>query len=101
MTSHLIRFNAGLAIAAAVLFTVPLFVEDQYVFDVLSHAGIFILLACGLNIVVGLAGLLDLGYIAFAAIGAYIAAFLASPHFGIHLHFGLVVLIAAAVAAVF
>ena len=43
---------------------------------------IFAIMAVGLNIVVGFAGLLDLGYVAFYAIGAYVAAFLASPHFG-------------------
>lgn len=42
---------------------------------------LYIMLALGLNIVVGFAGLLDLGYIAFFAIGAYIAALLASPQF--------------------
>jgi branched-chain amino acid transport system permease protein len=42
-------------------------------------------LALGLNIVVGFAGLLDLGYIAFYAVGAYTWALLASPHFGLHL----------------
>ena len=41
--------------------------------------GIFIILALGLNVVVGFAGLLDLGYAAFFAIGAYTAAFLTSP----------------------
>src|SRR5947208_14477694 len=40
---------------------------------------IYVLLALGLNIVVGFAGLLDLGYAAFFAIGAYTAAFLTSP----------------------
>ena len=40
---------------------------------------IFVMLALGLNIVVGYAGLLDLGYAAFFAIGAYTAAFLTSP----------------------
>ena len=39
-------------------------------------------MAIGLNIVAGFAGLLDLGYVAFYAFGAYTAAFLASPHFG-------------------
>jgi branched-chain amino acid transport system permease protein len=43
---------------------------------------IFIMMALGLNIVVGYAGLLDLGYVAFYAIGAYTAAWFASPHFG-------------------
>jgi len=46
---------------------------------------LFVLLSLGLNIVVGFAGLLDLGYIAFYAVGAYVYALLASPHFGLHL----------------
>src|ERR1700748_27946 len=41
---------------------------------------LYVMLALGLNVVVGFAGLLDLGYIAFYAIGAYTAALLASPH---------------------
>ena len=45
---------------------------------------LFVLLALGLNIVVGFAGLLDLGYVAFYAVGAYVYALLASPHFDIH-----------------
>jgi branched-chain amino acid transport system permease protein len=62
---------------------------------------LFILLSLGLNIVVGFAGLLDLGYIAFYAVGAYVYALLASPHFGLHLPFWLVLPIGAAVAAFF
>ena len=46
---------------------------------------LFALLALGLNIVVGWAGLLDLGYIAFYGFGAYMYAFVASPKFGVHL----------------
>jgi branched-chain amino acid transport system permease protein len=42
------------------------------------------MLALGLNIVVGYAGLLDLGYIAFYAVGAYVMAILASPHLELH-----------------
>ena len=49
-------------------------------------AGIFILLALGLNIVVGFAGLLDLGYAAFFAIGSYTFAFAASPQAITHLN---------------
>ncbi len=51
---------------------------------VLDFAALYIMLALGLNIVVGFAGLLDLGYIAFYAVGAYLYALLASPHFGLH-----------------
>jgi ABC-type branched-subunit amino acid transport system permease subunit len=46
---------------------------------------LFALLALGLNVVVGWAGLLDLGYIAFYGFGAYMYAFVASPKFGLHL----------------
>lgn len=51
---------------------------------VLDFVLLYAMLALGLNIVVGYAGLLDLGYIAFYAIGAYVYALLASPHFGLH-----------------
>ncbi len=50
----------------------------------LDFALLYIMLALGLNIVVGYAGLLDLGYIAFYAVGAYTYALLASPQLGIH-----------------
>ena len=41
---------------------------------------LYVMLALGLNIVVGYAGLLDLGYVAFYAVGAYLFSLLASPH---------------------
>ena len=62
---------------------------------------LFVLLSLGLNIVVGFAGLLDLGYIAFYAVGAYVYALLASPHFGLHLPFWVILPIGAAVACLF
>jgi branched-chain amino acid transport system permease protein len=62
---------------------------------------IFTILALGLNIVVGFAGLLDLGYAAFFAIGAYTTGILSSPQHGIHTDFWIVIWIAAAVAGVF
>ena len=62
---------------------------------------LFTLLALGLNIVVGFAGLLDLGYVAFYAVGAYAYALLASPHFGVHLPFWVILPIGAATAALF
>ena len=66
-----------------------------------NYAILYVLLALGLNIVVGFAGLLDLGYIAFYAVGAYTYALLASPHFGLHLPFWVILPIGAAVAALF
>jgi ABC-type branched-subunit amino acid transport system permease subunit len=66
-----------------------------------SNAGVFVLLALGLNIVVGLAGLLDLGYAAFFAIGAYAYAYGASPFSGNHAPFLFMLLVGALVAATF
>jgi branched-chain amino acid transport system permease protein len=66
-----------------------------------NYAMLYVLLALGLNIVVGFAGLLDLGYIAFYAVGAYVYALLASPHFGLHLPFWVILPIGAMVAALF
>ena len=66
-----------------------------------QFAGIYMLLALGLNVVVGFAGLLDLGYAAFFAIGAYSTASLASSAHGIHLPFWVIIFLGAAVAALF
>ncbi len=66
-----------------------------------NFAILYVMLALGLNIVVGFAGLLDLGYIAFYAVGAYVYALLASAHFNLHLPFWIVLPIGAAIAALF
>lgn len=81
---------------------------------ILAFALLYVMLALGLNIVVGYAGLLDLGYVAFYAVGAYLYALLSSPHLvehipwvaaafpdGIHLSIWIVIPLAAAVAALF
>jgi branched-chain amino acid transport system permease protein len=68
---------------------------------IIDVALLFVMLALGLNIVVGFAGLLDLGYIAFFAVGAYAYALLASPQFGIHGSFLVLLPLGAMVAAVF
>lgn len=56
------------ALASAVVIPLGL---NRYHIDILTQVGIYVTLALGLNIVVGLAGLLDLGYVAFYAVGAY------------------------------
>jgi branched-chain amino acid transport system permease protein len=66
-----------------------------------SSLAIYMLLALGLNVVVGFAGLLDLGYAAFFAIGAYACASLASPAHHIHLPLWVLIFIGAAVASLF
>jgi branched-chain amino acid transport system permease protein len=67
---------------AALLLVLPLMLQGvgHAWVRILDTALIYILLALGLNIVVGFAGLLDLGYIAFFAVGAYVFALLGSPH---------------------
>lgn len=61
----------------AFLLVLPLGLNNYFI-DVLTVAGIYVVLALGLNIVVGMAGLLDLGYVAFYAIGAYTYALLST-----------------------
>ena len=61
---------------------IPLLDKNLYHIDLLVTAGVFVLLALGLNVIVGFAGLLNLGYAAFFAIGAYTYA-LANLHWHI------------------
>ncbi len=68
---------------------------------VLNFTLLYIMLALGLNIVVGFAGLLDLGYVAFYAVGAYTYALLASPHFDLHLPFWIILPMGAVLAGLF
>ena len=70
---------ALLAVALLVLMPVIGYYNGYYL-EVATQVGIFVALALGLNIVVGLAGLLDLGYVAFFAVGAYSWAIFGSPH---------------------
>ncbi|EEA02272.1 inner-membrane translocator [Burkholderia sp. H160] len=86
----------------------------NYWVRVLDFAMLYVMLALGLNVVVGFAGLLDLGYIAFYAVGAYTAALLSSPHLstqfewiaqlapgGLHAPFFIIAPVAMAIAACF
>ncbi|MCB4770120.1 branched-chain amino acid ABC transporter permease [Ancylobacter sp. Lp-2] len=70
----------------------------SYPLRILDMILLYAVLGLGLNIIVGYAGLLDLGYVAFYAIGAYSWALLASGQFDIHLPFALVLLIGASLA---
>jgi len=94
---------AGMAVAALALLVLPFAlaqVGTSWV-RITNYAILYVLLALGLNIVVGFAGLLDLGYVAFYAVGAYTYALLASPQFGLHLPFWAILPIGALVAAFF
>ncbi len=98
----LLRY-AGLALVAVALIALPFAlvqVGTAWV-RITNLAILFALLALGLNIVVGFAGLLDLGYIAFYGVGAYVWALLASPHFNLHLPFWVILPIGALAACFF
>ena len=70
------------ALATIGLLVLPLFAQQlgNGPVRIIDLALLYVMLALGLNIVVGYAGLLDLGYVAFYAVGAYMFALLASPH---------------------
>ncbi len=71
----------GMAGVTALCIILPLFL-GKITNELLANVGLFVLLALGLNIVVGLAGILDLGYVAFFAVGGYTTAILTSPNRG-------------------
>ena len=94
----------GLTLPALVLLPPLSTFQNQVVWvDGFAISGVYILLALGLNIVVGFAGLLDLGYAAFFAIGSYTFAFAASPQAITHLNipFWPMLVVGALVAALF
>jgi branched-chain amino acid transport system permease protein len=94
--SRRVLYGAGLL----VLLLAP-FVLGRYWNYTLGTVGIYVMLGLGLNIVVGLAGLLDLGYVAFFAIGAYAVAMLTAPTpHGILMNFWLVLPIGVVLAAI-
>ncbi|MEM7095575.1 MAG: branched-chain amino acid ABC transporter permease [Actinomycetota bacterium] len=68
-------------LASVAMIVIPMF-TGKITQELLANIGIFLLLALGLNIVVGLAGILDLGYVAFFAVGGYTTAVLTSPNRG-------------------
>jgi len=97
------RLAIGVTLVALALLALPfaLSAAGTAWVRIANLAILFVFLSLGLNIVVGFAGLLDLGYVAFYGVGAYVYALLASPHFGLHLPFWVILPIGAAVAAVF
>ena len=76
---------AWLALFVGIICLLPVGFESGYVRLVAFNTVVFMLLALGLNIVVGWGGLLDLGYVAFFGIGAYTYALLSSDKYDIHL----------------
>src|SRR5688572_20212559 len=77
---------AAASLAAAALLPLLLGSGGAFMEHVVLAAA-YVVMALGLNVVVGFAGLLDLGYVAFFAIGAHVAAYLGSAFWGLHLDF--------------
>lgn len=88
-------------IVTLALLAVPFVDRNAAHISAYADTGMLVLLAFGLNIIVGYTGLLALGFAAFFAIGAYTYGFLASPQFGIHLNFWPMIAVSAGVAALF
>ena len=101
MTSRRVAALFALAAVAPLLFE-----PSGDVLNNLVLAAAYVVMALGLNVIVGFAGLLDLGYVAFYAIGAYTAAYFGSSYWssaggdGIHINFILILVIAVAATAV-
>lgn len=110
------KFWSGMVLFCLALLVAPVVATQlggNYWVRVIDFALLYIMLALGLNIVVGYTGLLDMGFIAFYAVGAYLAALMASPHLlevfpilnvwfpdGLHTSYLLIIPLAALVAAV-
>ncbi|MDA8521819.1 ABC transporter permease subunit [Acidovorax sp. NCPPB 4044] len=112
MKNNKVQWILGL-VALLVLPLILQFFGNAWV-RIADLALLYVMLALGLNIVVGYAGLLDLGYVAFYAVGAYLFGLMASPHLsdtfasfaamfpnGLHTSLWLVIPLAALVAAIF
>jgi len=110
------RLNVGILLLVAGLLLAPWLASaagGNYWVRVIDFTLLYIMLALGLNIVVGFTGLLDMGFIAFYAVGAYLAALLASPHLldafpvlqgyfsdGLHVSYGVLIPLAAFIAGI-
>ncbi|WP_312455648.1 ABC transporter permease subunit [Pseudescherichia sp.] len=110
------RLNIGIILLVAGLLLAPWLASaagGNYWVRVIDFTLLYIMLALGLNIVVGFTGLLDMGFIAFYAVGAYLAALLASPHLldafpvlqgyfsdGLHVSYGVLIPLAAFIAGI-
>ena len=116
VTDERVKRYALPAVALFLVFTYPWWPFQPIDLDTVVVMAVYVMLALGLNIVVGYAGLLDLGYVAFFAIGAYTLGWFGSGlfsqrtfHFGsvgntelpgIHLNFWTVVILAGAISAI-
>ncbi len=93
-SSQLLKISKCTAVALALLF-LPHIMPNEYWLRIYTITGLWVMLALGLNVVAGFAGLFDLAYVAFFGIGGYTFALLSSDQLGLHLPFLLVLPLAA------
>lgn len=91
-----LKRTSGLVLVLIIVLMIPI-LTNNYWTDVGTNALFYVILALGLNIVVGFTGLLDLGYAAFFAIGAYTTGILTTQY---HVNFWLTIIVAAALATI-
>ena len=91
----------GIAVSALILLVLPAII-GSFLSETVGTIGLYLLMGLGLNIVVGYAGLLDLGYVAFFAVGAYATAMLTSPasSLGLEMNFFVALPLVMAIAAI-
>jgi branched-chain amino acid transport system permease protein len=80
-----LRLRAAIVLAIFLIYPIP--IHNAYILALSAQAVMYAMLALGLNIMVGYTGLLNLGFIGFFGLGAYVYAILASPQFKLHLPF--------------
>jgi branched-chain amino acid transport system permease protein len=92
---------AWLIIMVLVAGLLPIITDNNFVIRVAGNIALLGILALGLNVVVGYAGLLDLGFVAFYGVGAYLYAYLSSDFTGVHLPTWITLIIVIIVSALF
>jgi len=88
------------AVVVIISLLLPTLINSNYWVRVLDSALIYTMMALGLNVMLGYTGLLNLGYAAYFAIGAYMWGILGSPHYDIHWNFWVVFFLAGLAAGV-
>ncbi len=92
---------AWFALVIAIGVAIPMLTSNTYIIRVAGNIALMATLAMGLNLVVGYAGLLDLGFVAFYGVGGYVYAYLSSDFSGVHLPTGLTLIIVIGIGLLF
>ena len=98
---RIIPYWGWLALLFAVAALLPLLTSNTFIIRIGANIALMATLGMGLNLVVGYAGLLDLGFVAFYGIGAYAYAYLSSPFTGLHWDTGATLVVITLVTALF